>query len=163
MDEIKKTRNFTFEELKKLSALEGKKIADVIYHKWINKADPSQAYEFIDKLQIGFSDGSNIVLTAGEESDGLRILEEYNVTKDILMLEEQFEGKITIRSFRANKSEHFKDVMELPISSVQLSKDGDQYLADAIVFEFDKGSGPLERRLVALSPEEGIIVDYFED
>lgn len=158
MNEIKKRKTFSVNELLKLNSMQGKILANVIYHNWVNTADGNSKYVFIDKLELNFLDGVKIVLNAGEDSDALRIIENYNLSQDILEIEKDFEGKITIVSELANKNEYFADIIGKEISSVQLSKDGGDYLADAIVLEFEK-----ERRLIALSPEEGIIIDYFED
>jgi hypothetical protein len=157
-DEYIQKKYFTFQELTRLNGLEGKHISEVNYYVWVNRIDQAAPYVFIDKLEIIFSDANKIILTAGEESNALYVLHDFDAAEEILMLEHRFSGQITLKKFGASKDKFWKDVLNLRIQTVQLSKDGDQYLSDAVVLDFGE-----EKRLIGLSPEEGIIIDYFEE
>lgn len=156
-EEIKK-KYFGYHELARLNSLEGKKISEVNYYVWVNRINMNSPYVFIDKLELVTDENEKLVLTGGEESDGLYLLSEYDPAEEILRLEHQFAGQITVKKHKASQDRFWKDVMNLEIQSVQLSKEGDRYLADAIVLDFGQ-----ERRLIGLSPEEGIIIDFYEE
>jgi hypothetical protein len=149
---------FSFEELKKLKSLEGKILSDVIYFVWVNRIEAEKPFIFIDKIQLKFQSGETVTLTAGEESDALHFVENFDPLAEALKLDEDFNGKILLKPHNSSGDKFWKDVIHQKVEIVQLSKQNDQYLADAIVFDFGK-----EKRLVAISPEEGIIIDYHED
>lgn len=157
-EENKNNKYFSFEHLQLLNALEGKILSDVIYFVWINRIQQQSPLIFIDKLQLKFEDKSFITLSAGEESDGLRIIENFDPAQEALRLDEQFSGKILLKPHNAKKDRFWEEVTGRPIWYVQLSKENDQYLSDAIVLDFGK-----EKRLIAVSPEEGIIIDFYEE
>ena len=52
-----------------------------------------------------------------------------------------------------------KDVIGETILSVDLSRDGDNYLNDALILNF----GIKEKRTIGISPSDGLIIDYWED
>ena len=44
------------------------------------------------------------------------------------------------------------------IESIDLSKEGDGFLDDALILNFG-----IEKRTIGISPSDGLIIDYWED
>ena len=65
--------------------------------------------------------------------------------------------KIVIACQRTGQN-GWKELEGLKLESVQLTKDGEYYLSDSVVFNFGA-----ERRVVSISPADGLIIDFFED
>lgn len=152
------TKHFSFDDLKKLQSLEGKQLSDVIYFVWVNRIQQNAPLVFIDKLQLKFSDGSFVTLTAGEDSDALHFVEDFDPAAEALKLDQEFNGKIILKPHNSSKDRFWSGVVNHTIETVSLSKDGQHYLADAIVLNFGT-----EKRLIGVSPEEGILIDFFEE
>lgn len=149
---------FSLDDLKRLKNIERKKITTVTYFVWINKIAENNPYVFIDKLKLEFNDGNEIILSAGEESDHLYFDDNFDFMSESENLKNEFEGKIILKEHSASNDKFWIDIIGKEIMNVQLSKDGDYYLADALIFDFGD-----EKRLIAISPEEGLIIDFHEE
>lgn len=149
---------FSLQELKQFSAMEGKVLKEVIYYVWINRIHKSSPMVFIDKLQFIFSDDSFTTLTAGEESDALHFLDDFDPNAESEKLEEEFNGGIILKAHRATEDRFWSGLSGKTISSIRLTKQNNEYLADAVVFDLEG-----EFRLVGVSPEEGILIDFHEE
>ncbi len=156
--EKQNTKYFSYDELKKLQSLEGKTLTDVIYFVWINRINQANPFVFVDKLQLKFSDGTFVTFSAGEESDALQFVEDFDPAAEALRLDKEFQGRIILKPHNSSKDKFWNDVVGQVIEAVQLSSEGDTYLADAIVLNFGT-----EKRLIGISPEEGILIDFFEE
>ena len=149
---------FSINDLKRFSALEGKVLKDVIYYVWINRFPKSSPLVFIDKLQFIFADESVVTLTAGDQSDALYFLDDFDLKREAELLEQEFNGEITLKAHSAINDRFWAGLNDKKITSVRLSKQQNEYLADAVVFDLE---GDL--RLVGVSPEEGVLIDFYED
>ena len=158
MSETNTKKYFNLDDLKRFKALEGKTLLNVIYFVWINRVTENSPFVFIDKINIQFSDNTEIILWAGEESDALCFVDAFDFETENTMLKKEFEGKIVLKAHSANEDKFWKEVLNGEIKHIQLSKESEQYLSDAIILDFGQ-----EKRLIAVSPEEGIIIDFFED
>lgn len=151
-------KKFSLEDLKRLKSLEGKKLSEVIYFVWINLTNENNPFVFIDKIKLEFENHQSIILSAGDESDALIFESNFNPDEENKRLKNEFEGKIILKAHHANNDKFWNEVIGKNIDSVQLSKEEDYYLADAIILDFGK-----EKRLIAVSPEEGILIDFHEE
>src|ERR1044072_2359764 len=90
---------FDFEELNALKALEKKTLLRVIYHNWQNKINPDEIFEFLDKLELIFTDGSKIILSASEDTPaGIIVVNDFDAEKTKLLLLHEFHGQIDYAS-----------------------------------------------------------------
>ena len=149
---------FSLNDLQQLQSMEGKILQEVIYFVWVNRINKNQPLVFIDKLQLKFSDQAIITLTAGEESDALHFLTDFDPVAEAVEMEERFNGEISLKAHHANNDKFWSTVIQHPIRSVRLSKRNDEYLSDAFILDFES-----ESRLIGVSPEEGILIDFHED
>ena len=149
---------FSLEDLKRFSAVEGKVLKDVVYYVWINRLTTSSPMVFIDKLQFIFDDDTLITLTAGEESDALYFLDDFDFNSEAEVLEQEFKGEIVLKAHHAINDRFWTGLSDKKITSVRLTKRNNEYLADAVVFDIEG-----ELRLVAVSPEEGVLIDFYDD
>ncbi|KXX67200.1 hypothetical protein [Flammeovirga sp. SJP92] len=152
-------QKFQASEINTLKGLAGAKINDVIYHVWSNIAKDDEEYQCLDWLELRFEDKTRLTFTAGEESDGIKIVI-FDIIEERKKLLEQFQGKIDIKSFRVIKMDLWADVLHETITEVKLSKiKEDFYLNDEMILVFEN-----ENQLkIRLSEEDGLKVEVFED
>ncbi|NLR92220.1 MULTISPECIES: hypothetical protein [Flammeovirga] len=156
MEEIQK---FKPEEIKTLQSLVGVSINDVIYHIWSNMSNESEEFQCLDWLELRFDDKTRLTFTAGEESDGIKIVSFDPVTERTKLLE-QFNGKIDIKSFRVIKMDVWADVLNQKIVNVKLTKIKDDfYPNDEMILVFENEN----QVKISLSHEDGLAVDVHED
>ncbi|MEH0155886.1 hypothetical protein V6R21_17200 [Limibacter armeniacum] len=152
---------FSEKEIKVLQSITGSTISHVLYHVWTNVSKPSEIFESLDWLELRFEDQSRIILTAGEESDGIKIAE-INMVDEIERVKEQFGGQIEIRSYLMNEMEIWKPAIGNPIREVsfhQVRKE--KVMNDEITLKFE---GEEDHQLmISLSSEEGLLVELHED
>jgi hypothetical protein len=148
---------FTTDALQKMLAVHGKTVENIIIYLWQNLTDPNNSVEIIDSLQLTFSDKSSITIGCNENSEGLDILN-FNYQELKSQLEQEFQNKIKIHALNAGKTKMWTDIIGKTLESIQLTKQGDYYLADSLLLNFGE-----EKRTVALNPLDGLIIDYFED
>ncbi|HLG03161.1 MAG TPA: hypothetical protein VI731_06175 [Bacteroidia bacterium] len=150
---------FSFEDLLLLKGLEGKKLGSVVYHNWQNRFGDDELFEFLDKLELHFSDGSRLVLSATEDEDPrIVILKDFDAEKDRLMLLHEFGGKIDLQTEDRTSNPLWQPVSGKTVQLVSLVDDGEQsFRNDAVLFDF--GDDKLE-----IHPgQEGLIVEPWED
>lgn len=155
-EEIQK---FQISEINTLKGLTGTKINDVIYHVWSNIAKDDEEYQCLDWLELRFEDKTRLTFTAGEESNGIKIVI-FDVVEERKKLLKQFEGKIDIKSFRVVKMDIWADILHSTISKIKLSKiKEDFYLNDEMILVFEN-----ENQLkIRISEEDGLKVEVYED
>ena len=150
---------FDFEDLLALKSLENKILTHVIYHNWQNKINPDDVFEFLDKLELGFSDGTKIVLTASEDiPPGIFVEKDFDAEKNKLLLLHQFNGKIDFQSEELTENPLWEPVVGKRLLKVGVVDEGDNcYLNDAILFDFG------DEKMEVHPGIEGLIAEPFED
>jgi hypothetical protein len=157
MNERQEKAYFDPESLKKMIAAEGKEVKQVICYLWQNSINPNDPVELIDVFELLFADGYKLSLGCNADATGLEaILYDYQVAK--IEVQKEFEGKIKVQGVLASGTKMWKDVIGLKLQSVQLTKEGDNYLSDQVVFNLGE-----ERRIVSVSPLDGLIIDFYEE
>lgn len=152
-------QKFQESEIKTLTGLAGAKINDVIYHVWSNIAKDNEEYQCLDWLELRFEDKTRLTFTAGEESDGIKIVI-FDVVSERKKLLEQFQGKIDIKSFRVVKMDIWADVLHETIKEVKLAKIRDDFfLNDEMIIAFENE----EQLKIRISEEDGLKVEVYED
>jgi len=150
--------HFTDTQLKLLTQLEGKTLSKIICYFWVNKLNPNESIELIDNVEFIFNDSTSYVITCNEESSGLDILNDFNFEQEKAQLKQEFGDKIKIIPIDASTTKMWTDVIGETIEAIELSKDDENYLNDAIIVNFGT-----EKRTIGISPADGLIIDYWEE
>lgn len=158
MSEQQEKAYFTADSLKKLVAAEGKQLKGVICFLWQNSINKNDVVELIDHVQLVFTDGYKLTIGSNADNNGLEAVD-YNFESEKAELAKEFGDKIKLFAINATPTKMWKDVEGLKLQSVQITKEGQgNYLSDSVMFNF--GS---ERRIISISPLDGLIIDFYED
>jgi hypothetical protein len=150
--------HFSDHQLKLLTTAEGKTLKKVLIYFWVNRLNPNAQIDLIDNVELVFSDDTAMVITCNDESTGINILEDFNFEEEKAALKEEFGVKIKIIPIDASTTKMWTDVIGQTIESVELSKEDEQFLNDALILNFGT-----EKRSIGISPNDGLIIDYWED
>jgi hypothetical protein len=148
---------FSHEALARFAAAQGKSVAKIICHLWQNATNKNDVVEIIDNLELHFTDGQRLTIGCNDNGDGLDALN-YDVKEAALALQNEFGGRIKIFAIDASSTKMWQDVIGKTLESVQITKAGDNYLSDSVLLNFG-----VERRIITVSPLDGLIIDYDED
>lgn len=158
MSEQQEKAYFTADSLKKLVAAEGKQLKGVICFLWQNSINKSDVVELIDHVQLVFTDGYKLTIGSNADNNGLEAVD-YNFESEKAELAKEFGDKIKLFAINATPTKMWKDVEGLKLQSVQITKEGQgNYLSDSVMFNFGT-----ERRIISISPLDGLIIDFYED
>ncbi len=148
---------FTNEALARFIAAQGRVVQKVVCHLWQNNFNPANVFEIIDNVELHFNDGQKITIGCNDAGNGLDAME-YDPKVVAKHLRDEFDGKIKLFSIDASATSMWKDVIGKELRLVRLTKDGDFYVADAIMLDFGD-----EKREIMINPEDGIIIDFYEE
>lgn len=150
---------FETEELFTLKAAENKTLARVIYHIWQNKIQPEETFEFLDKLELVFTDGKKLFLSASEESPpGIIVLKDFDAEKNRLLLLHEFQGKIDHVSQDLTENDLWSLMIGKKLYRVGVIDEGDNcYLNDAVLLDFG------DEKMEIHPGVEGLIVEPYEN
>lgn len=149
---------FNNHQLKLLTEAEGKTLQKVIIYFWVNKLNASENVELIDNVKLLFTDDTYLMLTCNEESNGIDLLDFFDFDQEKQRLKEEFGDKIRLIPIDASSTKMWQDVMGQTLEAVELSKNGEEYLDDALILSFG-----IEKRTVGISELDGLIIDYWEE
>ena len=150
---------FDTNDLIDLKAAENKILQSVIYHNWQNKFTSGETFEFLDKLELVFSDGTKLILSATEDNEpGIIVVQDFDPEKNRLILLHEFGGKI----------DHIaEDLTENPLWSLLIGKklekvgvvdEGDNcFLSDALLLDFG------DEKMEIHPGMEGLIAEPYEN
>lgn len=155
MEEFKEENFFTADELYKIAALVNETISSVDYHYWVNVSH-DQRFEVLDWITIHFISGNNLWLTAGEESNGIKLMEA-DIPALGKKLEKEFKGVVKLESKDVSNHKMWKETLGKAITP-SLVHHEDRALNDSLVLKFE-GADDLEIFLGI----EGLEVDYYEE
>ncbi|MCZ8286537.1 MAG: hypothetical protein O9353_13890 [Bacteroidia bacterium] len=150
--------HFSDHQLKLLTTAEGKTLQKVMIYFWVNRLNPNAQIDLIDNVELVFSDDTAMVITCNDESTGINVLEDFNFEEEKATLKAEFGDKIKIIPIDASTTKMWTDVIGQTIESVELSKEDEQFLNDALILNFGT-----EKRSIGISPNDGLIIDYWED
>ncbi|MDF2449189.1 MAG: hypothetical protein K0R26_1693 [Bacteroidota bacterium] len=149
--------HFTNHQLQLLATAEGKILKKVMIYFWVNRFNPEAQVDLIDNVELVFED-SNLVITCNEEGTGIDVLTDFNFEEEKNQLKQEFGDKIKIIPIDASTTKMWTDVIGQTIDGFQLSKEDTQFLNDALIIDFGT-----EKRSIGISPNDGLIIDYWED
>jgi hypothetical protein len=146
---------FTTDEVYQLTALVNENLSGVTYHFWVNTSN-DQHFEVLDWLTLSFASGNSITLTAGLETDGIKVvIPDFEAERKQLLAE--FKGLVTIESRDASNHEIWANTLGKSITPSFMKYEG-RALNDSFVLKFD-GADDVEIYLGL----EGLEIDYFEE
>jgi hypothetical protein len=154
---MEKQTYFSHEALARLVAAQGKIIDKVICHLWQNNIEKESGVELIDNLELHFLGGEKLTISCNQNGDGLDAID-YDYKKAVLELAEEFNGKIKLFAVNASSTKMWQDVIGKKLESVRITKDGDNHLAESVLLVIED-----ERRIVSISPMDGLVIDYYEE
>ncbi|CAN5914475.1 hypothetical protein BH11BAC7_BH11BAC7_30840 [soil metagenome] len=150
---------FETEELFELNAVEQKTLSRVIYHLWQNKINPEETFEFLDKLELIFTDGKKLFLSASEDTPpGIIVLKDFDAEKNRLLLLHEFQGKIDYTSEELTENGLWAILVGQKLLKVGVIDEGDNcYLNDAVLLDFG------DEKMEIHPGVEGLIVEPYEN
>jgi hypothetical protein len=152
------TLHFSGQDLLKLKEAEGKKLTGVIYHNWINKSNPNELFEFLEKLELRFDRGSLVITVPETEEDGLQVAHDFDAEKQRLLLLHEFNGKIDIRSDEMSNNVLWENAINKTLHSIRLvHENGTEFSNASILLDF--GDEQLEIR----PGMDGVIVEPYDE
>lgn len=148
---------FDPDSLKKLIASEGKEVKAILCYLWQNSINKNDVVELIDVFEVLFTDNSRLSVCSNPDGNGLEAVN-YDYVAAKKEMEVEHGDKIKILGVNASPTKMWKDVIGKKLVSVQLTKEEGNYLSDSVVFNFGE-----ERRIVSISPLDGLIIDFYEE
>jgi hypothetical protein len=150
--------HFTDHQLKLLTSAEGKTLKKVIIYFWVNRFNPDAHVDLIDNVELVFNDETSLVITCNDDSTGIEVLNDFNFEEEKNALKQEFGEKIKMIPIDASTTKMWTDVIGETIDAIELSKEDEQFLNDALIISFGT-----EKRSIGISPSDGLIIDYWED
>lgn len=150
---------FDSDDLLELKAAESKILQSVFYHNWQNKFKSGDTFEFLDKLELIFSDGSKLVLSASEDNEpGIIVVHDFDAEKNRLLLLHQFGGKIDSIAEDLTENPLWSLLIGKKLESVGVVDEGDNcYLSDALLLDFG------DEKMEIHPGMEGLIAEPYEN
>lgn len=148
---------FSDEALARFVSSQGKSVEKIICHLWQNTIDKNGTVELIDNLQLHFTDKHILTIACNENGDGLDAIN-FDYKGTATELEKEFEGKIKLFAVNASSTKMWEDVIGSTLESVRIIKEGDYHKAGSALLVFGA-----EKRIVSVSPLDGLVIDYYEE
>ncbi|MGZ5190317.1 MAG: hypothetical protein ACXWCZ_04810 [Flavisolibacter sp.] len=150
--------HFTDNQLKLITSAEGKTLKKVVVYFWVNRFNPDAHVDLIDNVELVFTDETSLVITSNEEGTGIDTLADFNFEEEKAQLKQEFGDKIKMIPIDASTTKMWADVIGETIEAFELSKEDSQFLNDALIISFG-----IEKRSIGISPNDGLIIDYWEE
>jgi hypothetical protein len=148
---------FSKDSLQRFIAAEGQAVEKVICHLWLNLSQKEETMELIDNVELHFNGGNKLTIGCNPQSSGLEA-DDFNLDETLVALKQEFGDKIKVFAIDASTTSIWKDIIGSTLEKIRLTKEADNYKSDAIVLDFGD-----EKREIAISPMDGLIIDYFEE
>jgi hypothetical protein len=149
---------FSHEALARLVSAQGKTVEKIVCHLWQNTIDKNGSVELIDNVELHFTDGQKLTISCNENGDGLDVIS-FDYKASAMALHQEFEGRIKLFAVNASTTKMWADVIGKTLKTARVSKEEEYHKADSIVLDF----GEEEKRVVSISPLDGLIIDYYEE
>jgi hypothetical protein len=148
---------FSHQALARFVSAQGKTVSKIVCHLWQNSIKENDVFEIIDNVELHFTDDQKLTISCNDNGDGLDAID-FNAKETAKALKTEFSGKIKLFQVDASTTKMWQDVIGLALQSVQLTKDGEHYVADSLMLNFGE-----EKRTISISPTDGLIIDYYEE
>lgn len=154
---MENTKYLSHEALARLVSAQGKIVQKVICHLWLNRINKDAPVEIIDNLELHFTDGQKLTISCNDTGEALDVIE-FNFDAAAVALAQEFEGKIRLFAVDASSTKMWEDVINLTVQAVKVVKEGEYHIAGSLLIEFGT-----EKRIVSVSPMDGLVIDYYEE
>jgi hypothetical protein len=148
---------FSHESLARFNAAKGRQVSSVVCHLWQNRIDRNAPLEIIDNLELHFGPQEKLTISSNADGSALEAID-FDYPSAAKELTEEFGDSIRLFAVDASSTSMWKDVIGRSLTGIKLTKNGEYYLADALVLDFGD-----EKREVKVGPIDGIVIDYFEE
>lgn len=145
------------EALAMLVAAQGRTVEKILCHLWVNRINKDAPVELIDNLELHFTDKQKLTISCNEAGDALDVIR-FDFNQAATALNAEFEGKIRMFAVDASSTKMWEQVPGKKLTAVKVMKEEEFHKSESILLEFDD-----ERRIVSISPLDGLIIDYYED
>jgi hypothetical protein len=151
---------FSTEHLQLMKQAEGKTLRDVIYHYWQNRMQPGEIFEFIDKLELAFTDGYRLIIgTDEDEEEAMLLFPDFDAEATSLRLMHQFNGKISLRAEFGNTQALWENCIGQPLHGIRLLHvEGSDYRNNDLLIDFGG-----ENQLEVHTGLEGLVIEPYEE
>lgn len=148
---------FTQKETQSIKKLERYAIEGVYYTFWENNSKKDAIYECLDYLELKLSDGTMLCFTAGEESDALRLVEDFDFEKENELLKERFQNQVKLYRSEVTTSDTWVGAVSSDLKEIRFSIDENgNYLNIGFGLQYTDF-------MIAIGlGEEGIYVELYE-
>ncbi|HET6992578.1 MAG TPA: hypothetical protein VFJ43_14690 [Bacteroidia bacterium] len=150
---------FSADDLFDLKAAEKKILKSVIYHNWLNKFKSGEIFQFLDKLELVFMDGTRLILSASEENEpGIIVVRDFDAERNRLLLLHQFGGKIDHLAEDLTNNPLWSLLIGKRLESIGVVDEGDNcYLSDALLLDFG------DEKMEIHPGMEGLVAEPYEN
>ena len=126
---------FSLEDISTFRAAEGARLSDVTYFFWMTGIDSQRFLLYVELL---FESEYALILTSGEDTEGIAIAEATDVIEKARILMQRNEGKPAVQQMNAANSGIWQPALGQPLKHILLTKNEENlYLNDAILLDFD--------------------------
>lgn len=127
------------EQLACFKQIENKRIKDVIYHYWANKAVPNEEFRFLEYIEIRFVEGLPVFITKEETAGDLQVIPAIDLKKTNEELKAEFNGLIQYDSRIATNSLVWKPLLGDKIIGVELEDEEGLFLGETVLLVGESG------------------------
>ena len=125
---------YNAEHLKLLKSAEGKVLNKVLYHFWVNKANPQDIFSFVEYMELQFTDNSKLILQKAEEiSEMILPLAELDIDLLNHNLQVEFTGSLQYQTRDASNTKAWKNLINHAIDDVLVEEEDGLFIAEALI------------------------------
>jgi hypothetical protein len=125
---------YNTEHLQLLKSAEGKILESVLYHFWVNKANPQDIFSFLEYIELSFKDKTNLILQKSEDiSEMILPLTRIDLALLNHQLQIEFKGSLLYQTRDASKLNAWKHLINQLIDDVLIEEDEGLFIAEAII------------------------------
>ena len=148
---------FSHEALARLISAQGRILEKVTCHLWQNTINKDATVELIDNVELHFTDQQKLTISCDDTGEALDAIS-FNYAETAKALEKEFDGKIKLFAVNASGTSMWSATIGLPLQLVKVVKEGEYHKAGSVLLDFGN-----EKRIISISPLDGLVIDYYED
>lgn len=147
---------YNAEHLKLLKSAEGKVLNKVLYHFWVNKANPQDIFSFVEFMEFQFTDNSKLILQKAEEVSEM-ILPLATLDIELLNhnLQLEFTGSLQYQTRDASSTKPWKDLVNHVIDDVLVEEEDGLFIAEALII------GTHTHQTIIRLEDDGLVADTY--
>jgi hypothetical protein len=131
---------FSQAEITALTAFEGQILTGVNYYLWLDLEAGNGAYRFLYALELLFASGETLLLSAGEDTEAIRVISAETLIQTAKKLHE-LHGQPTIQRLIRDGQGVWAAATGQTLRSIQLARSEEGlFLNDALMLSFDTTS-----------------------